>query len=129
MLLSRTLTEKDIDATRLGKRRSYSLPRNGQDLRFTGKLLAYYSVAGDCLEPEAQYQTHLASIAIFKTRTRYLVYYVIQHPADELSTGRQVSIHAAPTLDALDAFIDSMRYANKKSFAHAVIDDARAQDK
>jgi len=129
MLLSRTLTEKDIDATRLGRRRSYSLPRNGQALRFTGKLLGYYSIAGDCLEPAAQYQTHLESIAIFKTRTRYLLYYVIQHPASEISTGRQVGLRAASTLDDLAVFIDSMHYANKKSFAHAVIDDARAQDK
>jgi len=129
MLFTRTLTEKDINATRLGKLRAYSLTRNSQAVHFKGKLLGYYSVSGDCLEPAAQYQTHLESIAIFKTQTRYLVYYIIRRPDNEHAMRRQVSIHAAPTLDHLAAFIDSMHYANKKAFAHAVIDDARTQDK
>ena len=129
LFFSRALTEKDINPIRLGKLRTYRLSRNGQVLRFNGRLLSSYSIFGDSLEPEAQRQTHLESIAIFKTRTRYLLYYVVQYLNNDHISGRQVGIHAAPTLDELAAFIDSMHYVNKKSFAHAVIDDARAQDK
>jgi len=126
---SRALTEKDITATKLGKLRTYRLARNERVLRFKGRLLGYYSVSGDCLTPEAQRKPHVENIAIFKTGTRYLLYYVVQHPDKDYLTARQVGVHAAPSLDGIKAFIAHMDYANKKSFAHAVIEDARSQDK
>lgn len=125
---SRTLKEKDINSTYLGKLREYKLARSERTIRFKGRLLGYYHASDDCLEPAAQNQTHLETIAIFRTATRYLVYYVLQYLNNEHISGRRVHIHAAPTLDDLARFVDSMTYANKRAFANAVIEDARAKD-
>jgi len=126
---SRVHTEKDINATKLGKLRTYRLARNDRTLRFRGKLLGYYCVSNDCLTTQAQRQPHVDTIAIFKVGIRYLLYYVVQSLDKDQCTVHQAGVHAAPALDGLAAFIAHMNYANKRSFAHAVIDDARSQDK
>ena len=126
--IRRILKEKDINSTNLGKFRTYRLVRSERTISFKGKLLGYYHASGDSLEPAAQNQTHLESIAIFKTSTRYLVWYVLEYLNNEHLSGRKVHVHAAPSLDAVARFIDSMTYVNKKSFAQAVVEDARAQD-
>lgn len=125
----RTLKEKNIDSTNLGKLRTYSLARGDRSVRFRGKLLGFYHASGDCLEPEAQNKTHLETIAIFKTQTRYLIYYVLHYLNNEHLSGRHVHVHATPTLDEAARFIDAMTYANKRSFAQAVVEDARAMDR
>jgi hypothetical protein len=124
----RTLREKDINSTNLGKLRTYKLVRSERTISFRGRLLGFYHASGDSLEPAAQNQTHLESIAIFKTNTRYLVWYVLEYLNNEHIEGRRVQVHAAPTLDGVARFIDAMTYVNKKSFAQAVVEDARAQD-
>ncbi|MBI4805979.1 MAG: hypothetical protein HY795_12160 [Desulfovibrio sp.] len=126
--LLRTLRENDINSTHLGKQRKYKLARGDRSLLFRGKLLGFYHAADDCLEPAAQNQTHLATIAIFKTQTKYLIYYVLEYINNEHISGKQVHIHATSDLDGAATFINAMTYINKKSFAQAVIEDARAQD-
>ncbi|WP_243360387.1 hypothetical protein [Fundidesulfovibrio terrae] len=125
----RTLGEKDINSMQLGKPRKYKLARGDRSMLFKGKLLSFYHASGDCLEPAAQNQTHLATIAIFRTQTRYLIYYVLEYINNEHISGKQVHVHATATMDETARFIDAMAYVNKKSFAHAVVDDARNQDR
>ncbi len=124
----RTFREKDIVSTSLGKTRTYRLTRGDRVMTFKGRLLGFYHAADDCLEPAAQNQTHLESIAIFKTASRYLIYYVLHYKNNEHLSGRQVHVHATPDLDTAQRFIDAMAYTNKRAFAHAVVEDARAQD-
>jgi len=126
--LLRTLRENDINSTHLGKQRKYRLSRGNRSLLFRGKLLGFYHAADDCLTPAAQNQTHLSSIAIFKTQTKYLIYYVLEYINNEHISGKQVHIHATPDLDGAANFINAMTYINKKSFAQAVVEDSRAQD-
>lgn len=125
----RTLQEKDINSTQLGKLRKYNLARGDKSVHFKGTLIAFYHAAGDSLDPEAQDKTHLETIAIFKTSARYLIYYVLNYQNNEHITGRQVHVHATSDLDAADRFIQAMAYANKRAFAQGVMDDARAMDK
>ena len=125
---ARTLREKDINSTNLGKPRNYRLARGEQIMTFRGRLLGFYHAEGDCLEPEAQNKTHLTTIAIFRTRTRYLIYYVLNHVNNEHLSGKQVHIHATQDMDAAERFVNAMTYANRKSFVQGVIEDARAAD-
>lgn len=120
--------EKDINSSNLGKTRTYKLARGQTFFVFTGRLLSYYDVAADCLEPEAQNKTHLESIALFKTRTRYLIYYVLLYQNNEHLDGRVVHVHATDDLDGADRFLCAMTYVNKRSFYPDVIKDARVQD-
>ncbi|GFK93469.1 hypothetical protein NNJEOMEG_01302 [Fundidesulfovibrio magnetotacticus] len=124
----RTLREKDINSTQLGKARTYRLARGDQTMTFKGRLLGFYHAEGDCLEPEAQNKTHLLTIAIFRTSSRYLIYYVLNYVNNEHLSGRQVHVHATPDLEAAARFVDAMTYANRKSFAQGVLEDARATD-
>jgi len=121
----RTLREKDINSTNLGKPRNYRLARGEQTMSFRGRLLGFYHAEGDCLEPEAQNKTHLTTIAIFRTRTRYLIYYVLNHVNNEHLSGRQVHIHATKDLDSAERFVGAMAYSNRKSFMLGVMEDAR----
>ena len=118
-----------INSTQLGKPRKYKLARGDRSMLFAGKLLSFYHASGDCLEPAAQNQTHLATIAIFRTQTRYLIYYVLEYINNEHMTGKHVHVHATPTMDETARFIDAMVYVNKKSFAHSVVEDALSQDR
>lgn len=124
----RTLKEKDINSTKLGKLRNYSLARGERTLSFRGRLLGFYHAEGDALEVSAQDKTLLETIAIFRTRTRYLIYYQIHHHNNEHLSGRQVHIHVTDDLDGAAAFIDAMVYPNKRAFADGVIEDARSTD-
>lgn len=127
--LIRTLREKDINSTNLGKNRRYRLTRGDRSVSFKGRLLSFYHAASDCLEPEAQNKTHLESIAIFRTLTRYLIYYVLEYQNNEHISGKQVHLHATASLEAAERFIGAMTYVNKRAFAQAVIEDARASDR
>ena len=127
-LFSRTRREKDITATSLGKPRQWKLARGDRGIRFTGRLLGFYHLADDSVEPAVQNQTHLESIAIFKTHAHYLVYYVIRYVNNEHLSGRHVHVRVTRDLDQTAAFIGAMAYVNKKSFAQAVVADARSQD-
>ncbi|GAB6039142.1 hypothetical protein JCM15519_37010 [Fundidesulfovibrio butyratiphilus] len=120
--------EKDINSSSLGKTRTYKLARGETFFVFTGRLLAYYNVAADCLEPEAQNKTHLQSIALFKTRTRYLIHYVLHYENNEHIEGKVVHVHATDDLDGADKFLSAMTYANKRAFYPDIIQDAREQD-
>jgi len=124
----RTLREKDINSTNLGKTRRFALARGDRSFRFRGKLIAFYHAAADSLDPEAQNKTHLESIAIFKTLSRYLIYYVIDYQNNEHLSGKHVHLHATASLEGAERFIGAMAYANKRAFANAVIEDAKAMD-
>lgn len=124
----RTLKENDINSTNLGKLRRYSLARGERTLSFRGRLLGFYHAEGDALEVSAQDKTLLETIAIFRTRTRYLIYYLIHHHNNEHLSGRQVHIQVTGDLDGAASFIDAMIYPNKRSFADGVVADARATD-
>lgn len=123
-----TLREKDINSTKLGKPRKFKLTRGDHALLFKGKLLSFYHAADDSLEPAAQNQTHLDTIAIFRTQTKYLIYYVLDYVNNEHMTGKHVYVHATPDLDGAARFIGAMTYVNKKAFEKAVVEDARIVD-
>ncbi|WP_243310689.1 hypothetical protein [Fundidesulfovibrio agrisoli] len=123
-----THRERDINSTSLGKQRTYCLKRGDTHIRFTGKLLSFYHAADDCLEPAAQNQTHLETIALFRTQSQYLIYYVLLYQNNEHLSGRHVHLHATPDLDGAERFIGAMAYVNKRAFATAVVEDARAMD-
>lgn len=129
VLFARVRRENDITATNLGKVCAWRLVRGDREMRFTGRLLGFYHLADDAVEPAVRNQTHLESIAIFKTKAQYFVYYRIHHIGNEHATGRQVHVRLTRDMEETAAFIDSMTYANKKSFARAVVEDARAQDR
>lgn len=121
----RTLREKDINSTQLGKTRSYKLTRGGLLFSFKGMLLGFYHIAGDSLDQEVQNQTHLTTIAIFKTQNRYIIYYALEYKNNDHIEGRKTHIHATSTLEDARRFIDAMTYPNKKTFA-VVTEDASA---
>jgi len=127
--LIRTLKEKDINSTNLGKQRRFQLARGDRTVRFKGKLLSFYHAAADSLDFEAQNKTRLETIAIFRTLSRYLIYYVLEYQNNEHLSGKQVHLHATSSLEGAERFIGAMTYVNRKSFAQAVIDDARVMDR
>ncbi len=127
-LFSRTFREKDINSTNLGKIRQYTLLRGDIKLSFKGQLLGFYHAEGDCLEQAAQNQTHLRSIAIFKTQTRYLIWYVLYYQNNEHLSGKYVHAHAAGDMSGVAKFIEAMTYVNKRAFFPAVVEDAQAKD-
>ena len=128
-LFSRVRREDDITASNLGKTRTWNLARGDRDVRFTGRLLGFYHLADDAVEPAVQNQTHLESIAIFKTKAQYFIYYRINHINNEHASGRQIHVRLTRDMEETAAFIESMTYANKRSFARAVVEDARVQDR
>ncbi|MFZ5426812.1 MAG: hypothetical protein ACOZEN_07545 [Thermodesulfobacteriota bacterium] len=124
----RTLREKDINSTNLRKNRRWLLTRGDRTVRFKGKLLSFYDASADCLDPEAQNKTRLETIAIFRTLSRYLIYYVLEYLNNEHISGKQVHLHATSSIEGAERFIGAMTYVNRKSFAQAIIEDARAAD-
>jgi len=128
-LFNRIRREKDINSTNLGKTRQFKLIRGEKTMSFKGALLGFYHAEGDCVEQAAQNQTHLQSIAIFRTSTRYLIWYVLNYQNNEHLSGKHVHIHAAGDMQGVARFIEAMVYVNKRSFYPAVVEDAQAQDR
>jgi hypothetical protein len=127
-LFSRTRRERDINSVSLGKAHSWKLARGEVSIRFHARLLGFYHLAGDCQDINVQNQTHLETIAIFKTSQRYLVYYQVNYLNNEYLSGHHVFVRAVDSLEGASRFIQTMDYVNKKSFAQAVVEDAAAQD-
>lgn len=125
----RTLREKDINSTQLGKVRRFRLARGDRSVNFKGKLLSFYHAEGDSVEPQAQDKTRLETIAIFRTLTRYLIYYVLEYQNNEHISGKQVHLHATASLEGAERFIAAMAYVNKRAFSPAVIEDAQEMDR
>lgn len=120
--------EKDINSTNLGKVRQYKLIRGDKTMSFKAKLLGFYHAEGDCLEQAAQNQTHLRSIAIFKTQTKYLIWYVLYYQNNEHLSGKHVHVHAVEDMQGVARFVEAMAYVNKRAFFPAVVEDALAKD-
>ena len=127
-LFKRIRRERDINSTNLGKVRQYKFVRGDQTLTFKGKLLGFYHAEGDCVEKPAQNQTTLQSIAIFRTSTRYLIWYVLSYENNEHLSGKHVHVHATPDMAGAARFVEAMTYVNKRSFFPAVVEDSQAQD-
>ena len=127
-LFNRIRRERDINSTNLGKNRQYRLIRGDKTLSFKGKLLGFYHAEGDCLEQAAQNQTHLQSIAIFRTQTQYLIWYVLNYVNNEHLSGKHVHVHATGDMAGAAKFIEAMAYVNKRAFYPAVVEDAMVKD-